>query len=44
MGTYYKDTQIKHKTFTLTLPYKSGTLATTDDIAAAITTALNTAV
>lgn len=30
--------------YTLTLPSKSGTLATTDDIAAAITTALNTAV
>lgn len=44
LGTYYKDTEIKHKTFTLTLPFKSGTLATTDDIAAAITTALNTAV
>lgn len=31
-------------TYTLTIPTKSGTLATTDDIAAAITTALNTAV
>lgn len=44
LGTYYKDTAITHKNFTLTLPFKSGTLATTDDIAAAITTALNTAV
>lgn len=31
-------------TYTLTIPTKTGTLATTDDIAAAITTALNTAV
>lgn len=31
-GTYYKDTEIKHKNFTLTLPFKSGVLATTDDI------------
>ena len=44
LGTYYKDTAIEHKTFTLTLPFKSGVLATTDDIAAAITTALNTEV
>lgn len=33
-----------NKTYTLTIPTKTGTLATTDDIAAAITTALNTAV
>ena len=43
-GTYYKDGKIIHIGNTLTLPFKSGTLATTDDIAAAITTALNTAV
>ena len=43
-GTYYQDNQIQHQGFSLGLPYKSGTLATTDDIAAAITTALNTAV
>ena len=44
IGTYYKDSQINHRGFTLTLPTKTGTLATTSDIAAAITTALNTAV
>ena len=44
VGTYYKNNQIIHQGSTLTLPYKSGTIATTDDIAAAITTALNTAV
>lgn len=43
-GTHYQDNQIKNQAFTLTLPQKTGTLATTDDIAAAITTALNTAV
>ncbi len=32
LGTYYKDTEIKHKNFTLTLPTKNGTLATTSDI------------
>ena len=31
-STSYKDNQIQHKAFTLTLPYKSGTLATTSDI------------
>ena len=31
-GTYYKDNAIIHKASTLTLPYKTGTLATTDDI------------
>ena len=44
VGTYYKNNQIIHQGSTLGLPYKSGTLATTDDIAAAITTALNTEV
>lgn len=32
MGTHYQDDKIKHKTFTLTLPFKAGLLATTDDI------------
>ena len=31
-GTYYKNNQIIHQASTLTLPYKTGTLATTDDI------------
>lgn len=35
---------INSTTYTLTIPTKNGTLATTDDIAAAITTALNTEV
>ena len=32
LGTYYKDTEIKDKNFTLTLPAKSGTIALTSDI------------
>lgn len=32
LGTYYKDNQITHKNFTLTLPYKAGTIALTSDI------------
>lgn len=32
LGTYYKDSQITHKNFTLTLPSKTGALATTGDI------------
>ena len=32
LGTYYKDSQITHKNFTLTLPYKAGTIALTSDI------------
>ena len=31
-GTYYQDTVIRHKVFTLTLPFKSGILATLDDM------------
>ena len=31
-GTYYQDTVIRHKVFTLTLPFKSGVLATLDDM------------
>ena len=30
-GTYYQDNQIQHQGFSLGLPYKSGTLATTSD-------------
>lgn len=32
VSTSYQDNQIQHKAFTLTLPYKDGTLATTSDI------------
>ena len=32
VGTYYKDGKITNGTNTLTLPLKTGTLATTDDI------------
>lgn len=32
VGTYYQEHQILHQAFTLTLPSKSGTLATTSDI------------
>ena len=31
-GTYYQDNQIQHQGFSLGLPYKNGTLATTNDI------------